>query len=458
MSTLGDLPADQARLWMHRVAGWVADYREKIEQQRVTPDVAPGEIAAALAATPPEQGEPLATIFGEFERILMPGIVHRSHPQFLGDFGSATTAPGILGEWLAAALNVSAMTWQTSPAAIELETTVLGWIRGTLGIAESFEGVVCDSASMAMLHALAAAREASGLDVRRRGLAGAPPLMIYASEQAPRSVEEAAMLLGLGEKSIRRIETDGELRMRPAALRAAVARDVHARLRPLAVVATVGTAASAAVDPVPAIADVCAEHGLWLHVDATCGGTLAVLPEGRWVLDGVGRADSVVVDPHRWLFVPLDFTTLYTRRPEVLRAVFPLVPDDRRFRALKVWMAFRAFGRAGLEARIRENVRLARHFANWVEGDPDFELAAPVRMDVVCFRANPAGMPPEEVDALNRRLVAQVNGTGRLHLTHTRLGERTTMRIAVANVLTTEQHLTEAWTLIHDALDRVLIG
>jgi aromatic-L-amino-acid decarboxylase len=468
MSALGDLPPEQARLWMHRVAGWVADYRETIEQQRITPDVAPGDIEAALPAAPPEDGEPLAAIMEDFERTVMPGIVHWGHPCFLGYFGSTTTAPGILGEWLAAALNVSAMTWRTCPAATELETTVLRWIRGMLGLAEGFEGVVYDTASVATLHALAAAREATGLDVRRRGLAGAPPLMIYASEQAHSSVEKAAVMLGLGEESIRRVECDGEYRMRPTALRAAVARDVHARLRPFAVVATVGTTSSAAVDPVPAIADVCRDHGLWLHVDAAYGGALAVLPEGRWVLDGVGRADSVVVNPHKWLFVPLDFSALYTRRPEVLRAVFSLVPEylrgdadhaernymdygiqlGRRFRALKAWLVLRAFGRAGIEARIREHVRLARRFAEWVEADPDFELAAPPTMGVVCFRASPAGRRADDVDALNRRLVEQAIATGRVYLTHTRLGGHVWMRIAVGNVLTTEQHLAEVWGLL----------
>jgi aromatic-L-amino-acid decarboxylase len=441
---------------MHRVAGWAAEYREKLEQQRITPDLTPGDIAAALPAAPPEHGEKLAAIFEDFERVIMPGIVHWGHPAFLGDSGSTTTAPGILGEWLAAVLNVSPVTWRAASVATELETIVLGWIRGMLGLAESFEGVVYDTASVATLHALATAREATGLDVRRRGLAGAPKLLIYTSEEAHTSVEKAAVMLGLGEDNVRRVETDGEFRLRPAALRAAVARDVHARLRPFAVVATVGTTSSAAVDPVPAIADVCAEQKLWLHVDAAYGGALAVLPEGRWVMDGVNRADSVVVSPHEWLFVPPDFSALYTRRREML----PALADDARrgFRALKAWMVFRAFGRAGLESRIREHVRLARRFGDWVEADPDFELAAPVTMGVVCFRARPADMVDEEVDALNTRIVAQVTSTGRAYLTHTRLEGRVAMRVAIGNVLTTERHLVEAWTLVHDAFDRLLIG
>jgi aromatic-L-amino-acid decarboxylase len=474
MSTLGDLPPDQARLWMHRVAGWVADHRDKIEQQRIAPDGLPADLTAAPPAMP-EHGEPLAVIFEDFERAVMPGVVRWGHPRFLGDVGSTMTAPGILGDWLAAALVVTAAT-SPSPAAAHLETTVLSWIRALLGLAETFEGVVYDTASLATLHALAAAREATGLDVRRRGLAGAPPLMIYVSEQAHGCVDQAVAMLGLGEKSIRRVEADGEYRMRPTALRAAVARDLHARLRPFAVVATVGTAASAAVDPVPAIADVCRDHGLWLHVDAAHGGAAAVLPEGRWVLDGVGRADSVLVSPDAGLFVPPGFSVLYTRRPEMLRAAGGVAPaevrvgaddtergevDDtlqlgRRFRALKAWMVFRAFGRAGIEARIREQVRLARRVAEWVEDDPDFELAAPVAMNVVCFRASPPGRSDAELDALNRQLVDHLVAAGRLYLTHTRLGGRTWMRIAVGNVLTTEQHMAEAWSLIHDAFVRAV--
>jgi aromatic-L-amino-acid decarboxylase len=381
MSTLGDLPPDQARLWMHRVAGWVADHRDKIEQQRITPDGLQADVAA-LPPAMPEHGEALAAIFEDLERAVMPGVARCGHPRFLGDVGSTITAPGILGAWLAAALDVPAAT-SVSPAAGEIESTVLAWIRALLGLAETFEGVVYDTASLATLHALAAAREATGLDVWRRGLAGAPPLMIYVSEQAHGSVDQAVAMLGLGEKSIRRVEADGEYRMRPSALRAAVARDVHARLRPFAVVATIGTAASAAVDPVPAIADVCRDHGLWLHVDAAHSGAAAVLPEGRWVLDGVGRADSVLVSPHTGLLVPPGFSVLYTRRPEMLRAVGGVAPaevrvgadaegsevDDalgRRFRALEAWMVFRAFGRAGIEARIREQLRLARRFAEWV--------------------------------------------------------------------------------------------
>ena len=451
MSTLGDLPPDQARLWMHRIAGWVADYRDTVDQQRVTPDLAPEDIAAALSPLVPEHGEKLSAIFEDLERVIVPGLVHAGHPRFLADAGASLAVPGILGEWLAVALGAA----PASPTTAAIETTVLRWIRATLGLAEHFEGVVHTSSAAATLRALRAARDATHPDARRRGLVGGPPLMIYTSDAAHRSVEEAAITLGLGADSIRRVETDGELRLRPAALRAAVARDVHARLRPLAVVATIGTESCAAVDPVPAIADVCAEHKLWLHVDASRGSALAILPEGRWVLDGVGRADSIVVSSHAWLFVPSAFTALYTRHPELLGDGEHA--EGRALSALEAWMTLRALGRTGLEARVREHVRLARRFADGVEADPDFELMAPVTMAVVCFRARPPGIADDEADHLNRRLVPRITSTGRVYLTETRVGGSVAMRIAIDNALTTESHLADAWTLIHDAFDRTLV-
>ena len=469
---LGDLPEEEFRRLLHEAADWVADYRAGIESRRVSPASRPGAVAEALPQTPPRSAEPMDEVMRDFERVVMPGIVHWGHPAFLGYFSTTTTAPGILGEMLAAALNVSAMTWQTSPAATELETVVLDWMRQMLGLPEEFRGVVYDTASVALLHALAAAREELGYDVRRAGLAGraeVPALTVYASDQAHSSVEKAAITLGVGEANVRRVATDGEYRMKVEALRAALDEDVRAGRRPLAVVATAGTTSATSVDPVEELAGLCAERGVWLHVDAAYGGALALLEEGRWVMRGVGRADSVVFNPHKWLFVPLDFSALYVRRPETLRRVFSLVPEylrgdaeragaaaenymdygiqlGRRFRALKAWFVIRAFGREGLAARIREARRLALLFASWVEADPRFELLAPVTMAVVCFRARAAS--DADADALNERLLARVNETGETYLTHTRLHGRLALRVAVGNVLTAERHLARAWELI----------
>lgn len=476
---LGDLPNDEFRRLLHEVADWVAEYRADLETRRIAPENRPGAIIDQLPGAPPEVALPMDEILRDFDRVIMPGIVHWGHPAFLGYFATTTTAPGILGEMMTAALNVSAMTWQTSPAATELEFVVLDWIRQMLGLPAEFQGVVYDTASIAVLHALAAAREELGFDVRRAGLAGrnVPTLTLYASDQAHSSLEKAAVTLGLGEANVRRIATDDEYRMKVGALRQAIEDDLRAGRRPLAVVATVGTTSATSVDPVDEISEVCRERCIWLHVDAAYGGALALLEESCHVMRGVEHADSIVFNPHKWLFVPLDFSTLYVRRPEVLRRVFSLVPEylrgdaeragqtapnymdygiqlGRRFRALKAWFVIRAFGREGLAARIREACRLACLVRDWVNIDERFELLAPVKMGVVCFRARAFSDGVKEhfseaiLHQLNEQLLARVNETGAVYLTQTRLNGRLALRIAVGNVLTTEKHLAQAWELI----------
>jgi aromatic-L-amino-acid decarboxylase len=473
--SLGDMPTDEFRAALHRVADWVADYRDRIEGLKISPDITPGQILSNLPSTSPEEAASLEEIFRDFQKLIMPGLVHWGHPAFLGYFGSTTTAPGILGEMLAAALNVSAMTWRTSPAATELEMLVLDWMRQMLGLPTDFTGIVYDTASVAILHALAAARESLSLEARARGLCGraeVPALRIYTSDQAHSSIEKAAITLGLGERNVRRVASDEIYRMDQTALRNAIEEDIREGLLPMAVVATVGTTSTTSVDPVEEIAVVCREKGLWLHVDAAYGGAMALLPEGRQLMNGVEAADSIVVNPHKWLFVPLDFSALYVKRPELLRATFSLVPEylrgdaeqaernymdygiqlGRRFRALKAWMVIRSFGRRGLSARIREHIRLARLFASWLD-DSQFELLAPVTMAVVCFRIVPRvsarGLATdEELNNLNRRLVEAVNRTGEAYLTHTVLRGRVAIRLAVGNVLTTERHLAQVYDLI----------
>jgi aromatic-L-amino-acid decarboxylase len=474
---LGDMPPEEFRAALHRVADWAADYRENIEGLNISPDITPGEVSARLPQAPPDDAVPLEDIFRDFQEIIMPGLVHWGHPAFLGYFASTTTAPGILGEMLMASLNVSAMTWRTSPAATELETLVLGWLRQMLCLSTDFTGVVYDTASVAILHALAAARESLGIDVRARGLCGrpeVPALRVYASDQAHSSIEKAAITLGLGERNVRRVSSDATYRMNVPALKRAIEDDLSDRLLPMAVVATIGTTSATSVDPVDEIGALCREYGLWLHVDAAYGGAMALLPEARPLMNGMEAADSIVVNPHKWLFVPLDFSALYVKRPELLRATFSLVPEylrgdaeqaernymdygiqlGRRFRALKAWMVIRSFGQTGLAARIREHIRLARLFASWLDHDPQFEVLAPVIMAVVCFRIAPpvkAGEQEandEELNDLNRRLVEAVNRTGEAYLTHTILKGRVAMRLAVGNVLTAERHLARVFDLI----------
>jgi aromatic-L-amino-acid decarboxylase len=368
------------------------------------------------------------------------------------------------------------MTWRTSPAATELETLVIDWLRQWMQLPKEFDGVVYDTASVGVTHALAVAREEAAPGARKRGLAGRgdlPTFRIYASEQAHSSAEKAAIALGLGEENVQRVGCDADFRMDVSALSEMIARDRRAKFQPLATVATVGTTSTASVDPVSEIAKICREHKMWLHIDGAYGAGLALLPEQKWVTAGWNEADSLVVNPHKMLFVPLDFSVLYVRDLDRLRRVFTLVPEylrgdtveaeknymdygiqlGRRFRALKAWMVFRAFGRAGMAARIREHLRLANLLADWVRTDNRFELAAPVVMPVVCFRCISA--PEKETDKLNSEIVERINASGRAYLTQTRLRGRTVMRIGLGNVLTTEQHLRKAWKLIQKTVTQV---
>jgi aromatic-L-amino-acid decarboxylase len=483
---LGDVPPEEFRRQLHELADWIADYRENIETLPVAPNARPGAIIDALPKQAPEEGELLDRIFDDIRRLIVPGMVHWGHPMFLGYFGWTTTGPGILGEIITAPLNVNAMTWRTSPAATELETLVIDWLRQWMQLPKEFDGVLYDTASVGVMHALAVAREEAAPEARKLGLAGRgdlPTFRVYASEQAHSSAEKAAIALGLGEENVQRVGCDADFRMDPSALREMIARDRRAQFKPLATVATVGTTSTASVDPVSEIAKICREHKMWLHIDGAYGAGLALLPEQKWVTSGWSKADSLVVNPHKMLFVPLDFSVLYVRDLERLRRVFTLVPEylrgdtveaeknymdygiqlGRRFRALKAWMVFRAFGRAGMAARIREHLRLANLLASWIRIDNRFELAAPVVMPVVCFRfidavagigdagagsATPA--TTNKLDQVNREIVERINASGRAYLTQTRLRGRTVMRIGLGNILTTEEHLRQAWELIQE--------
>ena len=457
---------------LHRMADWIADYRETIGTRAIVPHVQPGDVRLACSNEMPQRGEAMTQILDDLDTVVMPGIVHWGHPAFLGYFGSTSNGPALLGEMVAAALNVSAMTWKTSPAATELETVVLEWIRDLIGFPPELFGVVYDTASVAILHALAAARERVVPGARQGGIIGRadlPLLRLYASDQAHSSLDKAAVMLGLGEDNVVRVPSDASYRMDVHALRAAMADDARRGYRAMAVVATVGTTSSASVDPVAEIARVCRDAGAWLHVDAAYGGALGAVPELRWVTAGLEHADSIVVNPHKWLFVPLDFSALYVQEPALLRSVFANTPEylrgdagpdaagdvinymdygiqlGRRFRALKAWMVLRAFGREGFASRIREHCRLASVFAEWVVATPGFSLVAPVSMAIVCFRYHPDGVGDSAADALNERIVERVNASGDAYLTHTRLRGRVCMRVGIGNVATTVEHLRHVW-------------
>ena len=471
-SLLGDMSPDEFREYGHRLVEWIAGYLATAERYPVLSRLAPGEFAASLPAAPPTDGEPFADVMRDLDERLVPALTHWNSPNFFAYFAITASAPGVLGEFLSAALNQQAMLWRTSPAATELETVVLGWLRQMMGLPPAFEGVIYDTASVSSLHALAAARERAVPDVRGAGLAGRdlPPLRVYCSEHAHSSIDKAVILLGLGHGALVKVRADREFRMDPSALARAIAADRAAERLPLAVVATTGTTSTTSVDPVAEIAEICEREHLWLHVDAAYGGAAAIVPGWEWVLDGCARADSLVVNPHKWLFTPFDLSAFYCRHMDVLRAAFTLVPEylrttdpsgvrnlmdtgvqlGRRFRALKLWMIIRYFGVEGLRARIAEHMRLARLFAEWVDGDPGFERLAPVPMSVVCFRARPPGRDwlEPELEAFNARLLDAVNASGEAMLSHTKLDGRYVIRLAIGHIRTTEDHVARVWALL----------
>lgn len=454
--------ADEFRRAGHEIVDWIADYLENARRYPVLPPVEPGELTALLPRHGPERAESLDTILADFHRLVLPSVTHWNHPRFFAYFAVSASAPGILGELLAAAINANGMLWKTSPAGTELESVTLGWLREWLGLPEEFFGIIYDTASMSTFHAIAAAREMADPECRERG--PSPDLVLYTSEQAHSSVEKGALALGIGRSRVRKIPVDAGFRLRPEALAEAVRADRHAGRQPFCVVATVGTTSTTSVDPVRKIAEIAGEHGLWLHIDAAYAGAAAVLPDFRHILDGAESADSLVVNPHKWLFTPIDLSAFYTRRPDVLRRAFSLVPEylrtaedarainymdygiqlGRRFRALKLWFVLRYFGREGIARILRRHIDWAREFASAIDADDRFERAAPTPFSVVCFRYKGS-------DEANRRLLEKVNATGRAFLSHTVLNGRFTLRLAVGNLATTREDVEEAWTLLRAA-------
>jgi aromatic-L-amino-acid decarboxylase len=469
---LGDMDPEAFRRDAHRLADWIADYLADPARYPVLAQVEPGDVRDQLPATAPAHGESFDTIFADFERVILPAITHWNHPSFFAYFAITGSGPGILGEFLSAALNQQAMLWRTSPAATELEEVTLRWLQRLIHLPDDFEGVIYDTASISTLHALAAARERAAPDVRTRGLAGSGRrFAIYCSEHAHSSVDKAVILLGFGQDALRKIPADADYRMQPGALHATIDQDRRDGITPLAVVATIGSTSTTSVDPVDEIAAICRAAGAWLHVDAAYAGVAAMTAEHAHLLDGAAAADSLVVNPHKWLFTPFDASVLYCRHMDVLRAAFSLVPEyltttdpaavrnlmdtgiqlGRRFRALKLWMVMRHFGADGLRARLAEHIRLARLFASWVDASEHFERLAPVPFSVVCFRGRPPGVTDEHaIDAFNERLMAMVNRGGELFVSHTRLNGRYAIRLAIGNLHTTEAHVRRAWDRFRD--------
>ena len=479
VSPLLDMDPVEFRAAAHAVVDLMADYLENVESYPVFPQIEPGSLRPLFPVSAPEEPESMDAILADYRALIEPNATHWQHPGFMAYFATTASGPGILGEMLTAVIGQNAMLWRTSPIGTELEEVVVGWLRRALGLPDAFDGLLTDTASTSTLIALAAAREAAGTEAAAKGLAARPELgaglRVYASAETHSSVEKACMTLGLGRASLVRIPTNDRFELRTEALEAAIATDRADGHRPIAIVATVGTTSSTSVDPVAAIAEIAAREGLWLHVDAAYAGPVAMLPEHRGPFAGWERADSIVVNPHKWLFTPLDASLLLTRRMEELRAAFSLVPEylrtldrempvhdfneytpqlGRRFRALKLWMHLRWFGLEGIRRRIEGHMVMAAAFAASVDADPDWECLAPVPFSTVCFRWRPAGRDLDEaaLDTANAAIMDAVNRTGEVFLSHTRLGGRFTIRLSVGSIRTESRHVERAWTLLREAV------
>ena len=472
-----DMAPDELRRYGHEVADWVADFIATIEDRPVLSRVRPGEVTDALPDSVPRAAESMDQILEDFREIIAPATTHWNHPGFHAWFANTGSGPGILAETLTAALNNNAMVWRSGPAATELELLVCDWLRQMIGLPEGFEGHIEDTASVSSITALAAARhQATGGAVRDKGLHAVGPLRLYCSEEAHMSIDRAAILLGLGQEGCRKIPADREHRMRADELARAITEDRAAGITPMAIVATVGTTSTTSIDPVPEIAEIAEREGIWLHVDAAYGGSMAVSAKYRWVLDGARRAQSIVINPHKWLFVPMDCSVLLCREMATMRETLSLLPSylmtpedritrqlmdygpalGRRYRALKLWFAFRWFGHEGLAALIEKHVGLARDFAGWVEAEPGWEVVAPHPMSTVLMRCVPDGLnDPDEIRALNERILEQVNERGRSMISHSVVpgpdGEIWALRCAIGNARTEQRHLEQLWEDLREA-------
>jgi aromatic-L-amino-acid decarboxylase len=456
---MADMPPDEFRSAGHDVIDWITGYLHELRNLPVLPGVQPGELRHSLPSSGPESGEPIDRILKDFDSLIVPANTHWNHPRFHAYFSVSASGPGILAEALTAALNVNGMVWKSSPACTELELVVTDWVRQWLGLPDTFLGTIYDTASVSTMQALAAARDFVDPESRIRGVRG--DLTVYTSEQAHSSVEKGTIAVGLGQENVRKIAVDAEFRMRPEALDAAMAADVSNGKRPCCVVPTVGTTSTTSIDPVSNVVEIARRYGAWIHVDGAYGGCAAIVPELQHILSGTESAHSLVINPHKWFFTPIDCSILYSSRPDILRRAFSLVPEylrtqedgeavnlmdygvalGRRFRSLKLWFVMRYFGRETMAKIIASHCSMARELASWIEEDELFELAAPVPLSLVCFRLRGS-------DEQNRELMDRVNSSGVAFLSHTVLNGRFVIRCAIGNIRTTREDIALVWRQI----------
>ncbi len=478
VNSLSDMLPEDFRKYGYRLVDWITNYLKDAESYPVLSRIKPGEVKEKIPSSPPFNPESFEEILKDFDKIIVPGITHWNHPGFMAYFNSTASSPGILAELLISALNLNGMLWKTSPSSTELEQVTLNWFRQMLSLPENFWGIIYDTASVSSMHAIAAARENANIQTREKGLAGRNDigrLRLYCSEQAHSSIDKAALTLGIGLEGIRKIPVDKEFKMIPQKLSEAISEDRKNGWLPFCTVATVGTTSTTSVDPVKEIAGTCSREKIWLHVDAAHAGVTALLPEMRNIFNGIERADSLVVNPHKWMFVPIDLSVLFTKHPGILKRAFSLSAEylkteldsevenymdygiqlGRRFRSLKLWFVIRYFGVEGIQNILREHLRLGKLFAGWIDEHPNFERMAPTPFSTVCFRANPGNTNEKTLDDLNEKLMNKVNETGKLFITHTKLNGKFVIRLVVSGIRTKEIHVRNAWELIQKTYQQI---
>jgi aromatic-L-amino-acid decarboxylase len=465
------MTTDEFRKHAHKLVEWMASYMENVEDYPVKSSVRQGEIYGKIPDTPPSHSEPFDSLMKDFEEIILPGITHWQNPNFFAYFPANTSPPSILSEMLTATLGTQCMIWETSPAAAELEEKMMMWLRDMIGLPDTFEGVIQDTASTATLAAILTAREKiTNFSVNNDGLANAGTLKVYCSDQTHSSVEKAVKISGIGRKNLVKIPVKDDFSMDADKLAEAIIHDRQSGHIPVCVVATIGTTGTAAIDPLRAIGEICRNNYTWLHVDAAMAGTALILPEFQWMLDGREYIDSFVFNPHKWMFTNFDCTAYFVRDAGSLIKTFEVLPEylktrtrgkvndyrdwgvplGRRFRALKLWSVIRSYGTEGLREKIRDHINIAASLSAMILKETDFEIVAPVIISVVCFRYNPAGYNHDQINALNEKLNHQLNDTGKLYLTHTVLNGNYTLRMVTAQTNVTLGHVENAWNLIKD--------
>ncbi len=466
-----DMPIDEFKSNGYKLVDWIADYINNVEKYSPLSQANPGDIFKRIPQTPPTNGEDIENVLADVDKILMDGITHWNHPGFMAYFNSTSSGPGILAELLTAALGVNGMLWKTSPAFTELEKSMMNWFRQMVALPDNYWGIIYDTASTSSMHAIAAAREQLDLGIREKGMTGRndlPKLILYCSEHAHNSIDKGVLTLGIGLDGIRKISVNDKFEMIPEKLEEALKEDIAKGFKPFCVVSTVGTTSTTSVDPVDAIANICEKYNLWLHIDSAYAGVTAMIPEMKWITKGWDRADSLVINPHKWMFTPMDLSVFFTRKPDILKRAFSLSAEylktnqdnevenlmdygiqlGRRFRSLKLWFIIRYFGVDGLAEKIKYHINLAQELRSWIEDENDFEIKAPTPFSTICFRFNPGNKNEDDLNKLNEQLLEKINESGKIFLSHTKLNGKFVIRLTIGSIRHERRHIVDAWNLI----------